>query len=277
MFPPAYPQNSNSRYEPSTAIQHISTGRSSVLGLSDDGKVWSWTADVAVLIKPWNIDIREHKVEKVVAGWERGSIYVQDVGIVYWASERESDFLDGGRQENLAVADAVLVDTVTIPGTAFRRTASDRFSPDSLDARIGEVTNHIVLETHIVFVTHLNKIFSYPNLYPMPAVDFTEPVELTTFLHVQANVSYEFLDVQGAFRKFAVFTKDGSIWTADREFLDTFHNVQTSTEASNPPLPLPTLLEQNPQQVSFSVLHLLLLFKPIFYVYFKIGCCFCST
>ena len=176
-------------------------------------------------------------------------MYVQDIGIVYWASVRESDFLNGGRQENLAIADALLIDTVTIPGTAFRRETSSRFAQNSLDFRIGEVTNHIVLETHIVFTTHLNKVFSYPSVYPMAAIDTSEPIELTTFTDMQSTAHpFEILDLQGAFRKFAVFTATNQIWIADRELLDTFHNIQTLPESSHPPPPLPTLLQQAPQR-----------------------------
>lgn len=176
-------------------------------------------------------------------------MYVQDIGIIYWAPMRDSDFLDGGRQENLAVADALLIDTVTIPGTGFRRKANDRFPKDSLEARIGEVTNYVVLESHIVFTTHLNKVFSYPNTYPMPAIDMSEPVELTTFCDTtSANQAVQIMDLQGSFRNFAVFTSRNQILIANRELLDTFHNIQTSEETSQPPLPRPSLLETSPQR-----------------------------
>ena len=39
-----------------------------MLGLSDDRKVWMWTQDTALLIKPAHVDIEEHRVTKVVAG-----------------------------------------------------------------------------------------------------------------------------------------------------------------------------------------------------------------
>ena len=180
---------------------------------------------------------------------DRGSMYVQDVGIVYWASVRESDFLDGGRQENLAIADALLIDTVTVPGTAFRTEASNRFAQDSLEYRIGEVNRHIVLESHIVFTTHLNKVFSYPNVYPLPAIDMSEPVELTTFTDLHSTIQpFQILDLQGAFRNFAIFTTTSQIWSANREFLDAFHSVQTSPVASHLPLPIPNLLRQTSQR-----------------------------
>ena len=67
-FPLAYPLTTGTRHEPSTAIKQLSTGRSNILGLSDDGKVWSWTNDIAVMIKPFHVDLRGHEVTTVVAG-----------------------------------------------------------------------------------------------------------------------------------------------------------------------------------------------------------------
>ena len=67
-FPPAYPATTQTRYEPSTAIQQYSTGRSSVLGLSDDGKVWMWESAMGFQIKLAHVDMVGNKVNRVVAG-----------------------------------------------------------------------------------------------------------------------------------------------------------------------------------------------------------------
>ena len=67
-FPPGYPPTTKDRYEPSTAIKQYSTGRGSVLGLSDNGRVWSWTSDTAVLVKSVHVDLRENKVLEVQTG-----------------------------------------------------------------------------------------------------------------------------------------------------------------------------------------------------------------
>ena len=67
-FPPAYPTTTKTRYEPSTAIQQYSTGRSSVLGLSDDGKVWMWESDMGFQIKLAHVDTVGNKVDRVIAG-----------------------------------------------------------------------------------------------------------------------------------------------------------------------------------------------------------------
>lgn len=67
-FPPAYPPTTNARYEPSTAIKQYSTGRASVLGLADDGKVWMWESDMGFQVKPMHVDLVENRVKSVVAG-----------------------------------------------------------------------------------------------------------------------------------------------------------------------------------------------------------------
>ena len=67
-FPPAFPTTTRTRYESSTAIQQYSTGRSSVLGLSDDGKVWMWESVMGFQIKLAHVDTVGNKVDRVVAG-----------------------------------------------------------------------------------------------------------------------------------------------------------------------------------------------------------------
>ena len=68
-FPPAYPPTTNERYEPSTAIRQYSTGRTHILGLSDDGRIWMWTRETAFLVKPLHVDVDGRVVERVAAGW----------------------------------------------------------------------------------------------------------------------------------------------------------------------------------------------------------------
>lgn len=167
-------------------------------------------------------------------------MYVFNVGIVYWASVQDSDVVRGGRQERLAVADTMLVDSATIPGTSYRRRGNNHYtSDDSLEARIGQITHHIVLENWIVFTTDLNKIFCYPTIFPMPAFNSMEPIELTTFPTVCPSETFQIRDLQGSFIRFAVFTTSGAVLTADKNFLIAFH--ETSVSHSDQPLPSPTL------------------------------------
>lgn len=68
LFPPPYPPTTHDRYEPSTAIQQFSAGRSHVLGLADNGNVWFWCKEIAFLVQPLDVDLEENKVTRVVAG-----------------------------------------------------------------------------------------------------------------------------------------------------------------------------------------------------------------
>ena len=52
-------------------------------------------------------------------------MYVTGLGIVYWTSVQDSDLVRGGRRETLAINDTMLIETVTIPGTSYRRGVCD--------------------------------------------------------------------------------------------------------------------------------------------------------
>ncbi len=168
-------------------------------------------------------------------------MYVMNVGIIYWASVQDSDVVRGGRQQRLAVADTMLVDSVTIPGTSYRRKRNNaRTSDDSLEARIGQVTHHIVLENWIVFTTDLNKIFCYRTIFPMPAFSVSEPIELTTFPTACPSETFQIRDLQGSFIRFAIFTSSGAVLTADKDLLNAFYDASNSASRSMHPFPLPS-------------------------------------
>ena len=179
-------------------------------------------------------------------------MYVTNVGIVYWASVQDSDVIRGGRQERLAVADTMLVDSVTIPGTSYRQKRNDARTPDdSLEARIGQVTHHIVLADWIVFTTDLNKIFCYRTIFPMPALNIPEPIELTTFSTACGSETFQIRDLQGSFIRFAVFTTSGAVLTADKDLLDAFYDASTSHSFHS--LPSPVLLDFPPSNPIISL------------------------
>lgn len=67
-FPLAYPPTTKHFHEPSTAIAQFSSGRKSILGLADDGKVWQWNEEEARLVKPLHVDVGQNRVERVFAG-----------------------------------------------------------------------------------------------------------------------------------------------------------------------------------------------------------------
>jgi len=170
-------------------------------------------------------------------------MYVVNVGIVYWTSVQDSDVVRGGRQEALAVADMMLIDSVTIPGTGYCRKRNERFVEDSLESRIGEVTNHIVLAEYIVFTTDLNKVFCYPTIFPMPALDVLEPIDLTTFYTASLSESFRIRDLQGSFTRFAIFTHGGCVFTASHDLLHAFRDAARASSPEEPQsLPSPALV-----------------------------------
>ncbi|KAI4101593.1 MAG: hypothetical protein LQ339_004982 [Xanthoria mediterranea] len=251
-FPSAYPPTTKHRHEPSTAISQFSTGRAHVLGLADDGKVWQWNNEEARLVKPLHVDVNERVVTRVVAGWDRASMYVNGTGIVYWPHDTP---LRAGNAE----ADAILIDTATVPGTGFTQSSNGREAPDTLEARIGQVTNHILLENFILFTTSLNKVFLYQAVFPLPDLDPPAPIEITAFYSSSSDSPFEIQDLQGSFRSFAIFTKSGSVLMGNRAMVDAFNTGTydpTSTELSHPtPTVIPALQNNSITSIAFGDHH----------------------
>ena len=124
-------------------------------------------------------------------------------------------------QEEASLMDAYCMESFTVPGTSFKRSRAGQHSNSSVEFRIGEVLNHVVLENSIVFVTHLNKVFAYPFSFdPQPG---SAPVELTTFQ--QPSPSFHIEDVQGSFRNFGIFSSDGAVLLGTTTLINSFINA----------------------------------------------------
>ncbi|KAL9058884.1 MAG: hypothetical protein Q9206_001717 [Seirophora lacunosa] len=238
-FPSAYPPTTKHRYESSTAIAQFSSGRMHMLGLADDGKVWQWNSDEARLIKPVHVDVGEGRVTRVVAGWDRASMYISGTGIIYWPDDLPLRFAS-------EEADALLIDTATIPGTSSLHSTTHREGTATLQSRIGQVTNHIALENYVVFTTKLNKVFLYRMDFPLPDLDPPEPIELTAFYPTNTDIPFEVRDLQGSFRSFAIFTVGGDVLIGNRAMLDAFYaasqEAETPSSTAGSPLPPPTVI-----------------------------------
>ncbi|KAL8960451.1 MAG: hypothetical protein Q9193_002851 [Seirophora villosa] len=210
-----------------------------LLGLADDGKVWQWNSDQARLIKPVHVDVGEGRVTRVVAGWDRASMYVSGTGIIYWPDDLPLRFAS-------EEADALLIDTATIPGTSSLHSTTHREGTATLQSRIGQVTNHIALENYVVFTTKLNKVFLYRMDFPLPDLDPPEPIELTAFYPTNTDIPFEVRDLQGSFRSFAVFTVGGDVLIGNRAMLDAFYaasqEAEISSSTADSPLPQPTVI-----------------------------------
>ncbi|KAA6408543.1 MAG: hypothetical protein FRX48_07625 [Lasallia pustulata] len=250
-FPPGYPMTAKSRYEPATAIQQFSAGRSHVLGLADNGKVWMWhnINGHGWNMRPLHIDLVENgpasgvgRVTRVVAGWDKSTIYINGTGIIFWPYEPP-------RQQEVE-KDTLEFECFTVPGTGYHQRHDDPNSPSALE--IGEVTNHIALERYIVFKTRLNKVFLYDTTSQSshPGSSAERPIEITSL----SSPDDQICDVQGSFRNFAVFTASGKVLIADLTFLNAVHAHSVNTPSSSGPLPQPTIIPalQNTSVISLT-------------------------
>ena len=222
-FPPGYPSTASESqyYEPSVAVRQFSAGRSHILGLSDNGKIWSWyhARKAALQVKFANVDLREQVTEdsgakqayghvrQVVAGWSRSSAYVHGTGIVVW------DVVERGANDG--DTDTMLVlENAEVPKTSYRRPkGQERESEDqkALGEEVGEVTNYIILEHFVIFTTDTGKVFC--GLFrDQNIVD--DILELRGLRSENGTA----VDVQGSFRRFAVF-KNSEVITADQDYL----------------------------------------------------------
>lgn len=68
-FPQQYRQTTASTYVAQTAIRQFSAGRFHILGLTDDGSVWSWASDVGRLVRSSESEATPNRlVTRVAAG-----------------------------------------------------------------------------------------------------------------------------------------------------------------------------------------------------------------
>lgn len=218
---PAEPQHD----EVATAIRHFSAGRSHILALSDSGRVWSWNDanQPAVHVKFASLDIKEVSpaledhpssgygvVKQVVAGWSRSSAYVQGVGIVVW-DPAEPEPVRADNETNTPRA----LEHGEVPKTGYRRvkdTSGESEYEKALGSEIGIVLNYIILEHFVVFNTDIGKVFC-------GRFGDDNSVEAVLELRQLRTDKVSPFDVQGSFRRFAVFSNDEVI-TADQGYLE---------------------------------------------------------
>ncbi|KAI9783918.1 MAG: hypothetical protein M1835_003686 [Candelina submexicana] len=279
LFPPGYP-NPKDRYDPVTAIAQFSSGRSNVLGLSDSGRIWLWAnvADPAVHVRFLHLDSNHteearsstqssnltKRVLKVVAGWDRLSAYISGVGIVIWTSRR------GSLNPNTTTTEAtdgleleMNYNVHSVPGTWYSRPKGNARDIDpetkTLGETIGQVMNYIVLESYVVVVTDLGKVFAANTANNSDLSDGL--VELTTLSPAAGKTNVRFSDVQGSFRTFAAFTTDGNVVIGSRDYLDymwTLRFEEKSSEAVDSSLPkyYPAMQHQGIISVAFGDYHM---------------------
>lgn len=231
-FPAGYPTNAaESHYEePTIAIRQFSAGRAHVMGLSDSGRIWSWydVKQPALQVKFANIDLQETatgtpsastestygQVRQVVAGWSRSLAYVQGTGIVVWRTVE--------RGPNDGDTDTMLVlENSEVPKTGYQQTRGKGQESDdekALGQQVGTVQNFIDLENFVVFTTDIGKVFC--GLY-----GDEDRVQDVIELRILRNETGAPVDVQGSFRRFAIF-KNGEVITTDQDYLQACWGAQ---------------------------------------------------
>jgi SCF-associated factor 1 len=212
-------------YRSHSPMQSFSAGRKHVLGLDEEGCIWSWDR---IDLPAWQIcDVTSIKASKVAAGWNVSSAYTKE-GIIYWRVPRGisgedtdqarkplgSDSLDNETES--ADSAQEFVKTTTISGTDFRTSQHQEETTHSM----GEVLAHIVLEAYIVFITDLAKVFA------CKIVGENDPrersFEVTSFTAADRKLK----DIQGSFRKFCVFTAEGEVLSGDQDYLDRLYDLR---------------------------------------------------
>lgn len=228
-YPPGFP-NPSDRYDPVTAVRQFSAGRSHVLALSDSGRIWSWNniEHAALHVKFLTVDLKESArstkagaVKKVVAGWNKSAALVAGTGIVLW------DPLSRSHDETEIEDAALVLETATVPHSGHERESNSvrvKTRDAAADTGTGEVLNFICLEHFVVFSTHTGKIFAAKITWDDRQQPISDIFEITlSATQPSANGEAPFAtDVQGSFRSFAIFTRDGAVLTGDQDHLEAF-------------------------------------------------------
>lgn len=234
------------RYEATTAIRQFSTGQAHVLGLADSGRIWTWNDanHHALQVKFLTIGLREHSgrplstrdglVTRVVAGWNRSSAYVTGTGIVLWLIVK-FHVVKQSMQNDEEIDTTLVTKSWTIPDTKYGQPGVNSKATDAenLAQRVGEVSNWIVLDNFVVFVTTLGKVFASP----IPAEDDqgspARPFEIATG---STAPDADAIDVQGSHIYFALLLRNGEVLTGNTEKLQEAwhaHRSQDLTEATS--------------------------------------------
>ncbi|CBX96606.1 hypothetical protein LEMA_P108710.1 [Plenodomus lingam JN3] len=234
VFPSVSPASSpEAQYaEATVAIRQFSSGRSHVLAVSDSGKIWSWydTKKPALQVKFANLDIKElsleqssdkvsnhGQVKQVIAGWSRSSAYVQGVGIIVWDPVQR----DPGHEEDAETDTMLVLDSVEVPKTGYKRVRDvhgETADEKALGQEVGSVSNYIILEHYVVFVTDIGRVF---------CGKFADKNRVDSILELRQlrNEQGATLDVQGSFRRFAIFRND-EVVTTDQDYLEACWTAQ---------------------------------------------------
>lgn len=189
----------------------------------------------------------------MIAGWGSSSAFIHGVGIVVW----ECDFPWSEPDE----VDTLLVtEHVVVPKTNYQRRKGhqkDSKEDRALGEEVGAVLNYVMLENYVLFNTDIGKVF-FGKLEEKSEVKFI--LELEEVRH-QTEPGASKMDVQGSFRRFAVF-RDGEVITAHQSYLDALwdaHCARGDPDPSHKLQRIPALQNNDVISIAFGDFHFLAL------------------
>lgn len=242
------------------AIRQFSAGRTHILGLSDDNTIWSWSLTGASGrdVSFNNLSAGSGKVRCVVAGWNKSSAFLPGTGIIIWAissTNEDSDTEDP--------AQAMQIDEwIVVPRSGYQRPVGKQREPDEatrlIGEEVGEVINYIVLEHFVVFVTDLKKLFAARIHWTSESGVIHDSFELKELQSKSPEDSTpSATDVNGSFRKFAVFKGNGEVQITDQDYLTAC--AKEGFDYDNSPRPalkkIPALQHTGVVQLAFGDYH----------------------
>nr|POF14116.1 f-box protein pof9 [Quercus suber] len=224
-YPPGY-VSPTERNDPSTALKQFSAGRAHVLGLADSGAIWTWQDIEHAALKVKFLlheTVEDGKgtgsgtVLKLVAGWSKSGALIQDCGIVIWEPLKRAP---GDSSSEDA---ALVLESCAVPFTDARRkdskhNAKAKYNNAASIDSVGEVQNFIILDSIVLFNTHLGKIFASQISWDDDHQRMEVPVEISVTNNLESDPSFV-TDVQGSFQSFAVFTSAGEVLTSTHDRL----------------------------------------------------------
>lgn len=237
------------------AVRQFSSGRTHMLGLSDDDTIWNWkqVQSPGTPVSLSNLSSSSRKVRSVVAGWNKSSAFLPGTGIVLWDIITTSG--DGS-------SPTLVEDWVIVPRSGYKRPIGKQRELDEatrlIGEHVGEVTNYIVLEHFVVFVTDLKKIFAARIHWSRDSGVIHDSFELEELQSTsQEDTTPCVTDVNGSFRTFAVLKNNGTVQIADHDYLVACARAAFDNDISPRPAltAIPALQHTGVVQVAFGDYH----------------------
>lgn len=237
------------------AIRQFSSGRSHILGLSDDDTIWSWRESGAPGMEVYfnSLSAGSRKARSVVAGWNKSSAFLPGTGIVLWDISTNT----GDSAQPMRIDEWVVV-----PKSGYQRPVGKNREPDEatrlIGVEVGEVINHIVLEHFVVFITDLKKVFAARIHWTSQSGVIHDSFELKELQsQSREDPTPSVTDVNGSFRTFAVFKGNGEVQITDQEYLAAC--TRDGFDYDNSPRPalkfIPALQNTGVVQLAFGDYH----------------------